>query len=160
VIQFDAAPAIPTDYTKLLEALSVEEIGLARAAGYVVDRTDPRSNVRRAGLDNLGQQVTRSDIRDWRTRIYTVWFCYIYENLLNIADPMGAIEEIILEFGAPGVLDIAGHRLGTLYAGAGSSDPLAASELQVQLEKLRSHYARGVELLGTVSSLTCESKVL
>jgi hypothetical protein len=160
VIQFDAAPAIPTDYIRLQEALSVEEIGLARAAGYVAEGTDPRSRVRRGGLDNSDELPPPDDVQDWRTRLYTVWFCYIYENLLNILKPMGAIEEIILEFGAPDVLDTAERRLGTLYAGAGSADPLSGSELQVQLEKLTPHYARGVELLGTVSSLTCESKVL
>jgi hypothetical protein len=154
VIQFDAAPAIPSNYPRLREALTAEEIGLARAAGYVADGTDPRSSVRRAGLDNLGEQPALDDIQDWRTRIYAVWFCYIYENLLNILKPMGAIEEIILEFGAPSVLDTAERRLGTLYAGAGGADPLSASQLRVQLEKLKPHYVRAVELLGTVSSLS------
>src|SRR5260370_41439 len=58
VIQFDAAPAIPSNYPRLLEALTLEEIGLARAAGFVADGTDPRSSVRRSGLDGLVAVVT------------------------------------------------------------------------------------------------------
>jgi len=150
VIQFDAAPAIPSDYPRLRHALSDEEINRAREAGYVADGMDLQIEVRRAGLDNCGELPPLDDILDWRIRVYVVWFCFIYENFLTILKPMGAIEEIILEFKAPNVLDTADRRLGTLYAGAGSEDPLPTSRLNAQLEELRPQYDRAIQILGTV----------
>jgi hypothetical protein len=79
--------------------------------------------------------------------MYIIWFCYIYENLGLIRKPSGAIEEIILEFKAPGTLDVSGRRLGTLYAGAGAADPLSALDLENRLEKLKPHYDKAIRLL-------------
>src|SRR5436305_2030574 len=68
VIQFDAAPPVPLDYP-LLRALTPEEIGLARAAGYVGEKVDPCEPVRRAGLNNYDAAPAEDDLRDWRTRM-------------------------------------------------------------------------------------------
>jgi hypothetical protein len=146
MIQFDVAPAIPADYHRL-RALTQEEIGHARSAAYVSDKSDPREPVRREGLNNYSDPYLGDDILDWRVRTYIIWFCYIYENLRLIRSPLEAIEEILLEFKAPEILDVPGRRLATLYAGIGGHDPLSEHDLINQLEKLRPHYDKAVKLL-------------
>ena len=55
------------------------------------------------------------DLRDWRTRAYAIWFCYVYENFLIIDKPAYSVEELILEFQSPDVLDTPGALLLDAY---------------------------------------------
>jgi hypothetical protein len=146
MIQFDAAPPVPLDYPRLV-ALAHGEVELARAAGYVAESVDPRQPVRRAGLDNYRERRAEDDLRDWRTRMYVIWFCYLYENFLLIDKPSYAIEELILEFQAQDVLDTPGRRLATLYAGAGGGEPTSLTKRSRQLQTLAPHYAKAITLL-------------
>lgn len=149
MIEFDAAPAIPLNYHRL-RALSPEEIQLARSSGYIAQSVDPSDPVRRTGIDNYSQPLL-GDIRDWRTRVYIIWFCYIYENLDKIAKPFEAVEEIIMEFRAPDVIDMPGRRLGTLYAGMGGTNPASVSERKHSQERLKPHYDKALALLRAES---------
>ena len=151
MISFTCVPAMPANYARL-RALSVAELALARADGYVDDAVDPRRPVNRAGKDFSFQPLPTDDIGDWRTKVFVIWFCYIYENLRELAKPMGAIEELITEFKAPSLLDISGKRLGTLYAGAGAADPLSANALEREVEDLRPHYDKAIVLLNSITS--------
>jgi hypothetical protein len=146
MLQFDAAPAIPLKYPHLT-VLTSEEVEQGRVAGYLAEIVDPREPVRRAGLDNYAELPADDDLQDWRTRIYVIWFCYVYENFLRIDKPLYAIEELILEFKAPDVLDTSDRRLATLYAGAGGWEPVSHSERARQLEVLKPHYAKAISLL-------------
>lgn len=146
MIQFDAAPAVPLDYPRLT-ALTTAEIEQARLAGYLASVAYAREPVRRAGLNNYTEPRADDDLQDWRTRMFIIWFCYIYENFLLIHQPCYAIEELILEFKAPGALDTLGRRLGTLYAGAGGSEPTSPAERTRLLQLLRPHYAVAIALL-------------
>ena len=146
MIQFDAAPGVPSNYHRL-RVLTMEEIERARFAGYVVDAGNPNEPVRRDGLDNCFDPCLVDDMLDWRIRMYIIWFCYIYENLELIPKPSGAIEEILLEFKAPEILDVTGRRLATLYAGAGATGPLPSHRVKDRLEKLRPHYDKAISLL-------------
>jgi hypothetical protein len=128
-------------------ALTAAEIELALAAGYVGKTSDPREPVCRAGLDNYLDQRADDDLTDWRTRMYVIWFCYVYENFLVIDKPAYAIEELILEFKAQDVLDLPERRLATLYAGAGGSEPTSMEERARGLEELKPHYSKAVKLL-------------
>jgi hypothetical protein len=152
VIQFDAAPPVPSRYPRL-NALTPTEIKQARVAGYVADEVDPSSSVRRAGIDNYAEPRADDDLRDWRTRMYVVWFCYVYENLSLIGQPLYALEELVLEFKAQDVLDLPGRRLATLYAGAGGHEPISSVDRSKQLHLLRPHYAKAAALLDSWSAL-------
>jgi hypothetical protein len=87
------------------------------------------------------------DLRDWRTRAYAIWFCYVYENFLIIDKPAYSVEELILEFQSPDVLDTPGARIATLWAGAGGSEPSSRSVRLRHVEALRPHYLKAVALL-------------
>ena len=147
MIRFDAAPPVPADYPRLY-LLSADEIGLARSAGYIADNVDPAAPVGRAGRDITYDPLPGDSLEDWRVRMYVIWFCYIFENFAVIQRPMGAIEELILEFRASEIIDIPGRRLGSLYAGAGADDPLPKSKLSWQLEQLRPHYLKAIARLA------------
>jgi hypothetical protein len=124
-----------------------EEIELARSSGYVADSVDPRETVRRAGLYNYFDPIPADDMLDWHTRVYVIWFCYIYENFHIIRKPLSAIEELIFEFRAPSVIDLPGRRLATLYAGTGHLDPLPTREADDTLQSLKPHYDLAISLL-------------
>jgi hypothetical protein len=146
MIEFEAIPAVPLAYPRLA-ALTPDETALARAAGYVAESVDPHAPVQRAGLNNYYEDRAEDDIRDWRTRMYVVWFCYLYENFLEVDRPLYALEELILEFQAQDVIDTPGHRLATGYAGAGGAEPSLLDERRRQLRLLEPHYAKAVALL-------------
>jgi hypothetical protein len=146
MIRFDAAPPVPLTYPRL-SALVPGEIERARAAGYVADKIDPGSPVKRAGTDNYAEPRANDDLHDWRTRMYVIWFCYLYENLLVVEKPLGAIEELILEFKAQDVLDTLDCRLATLYAGAGGDGPSSSAERSREVCFLKPHYTKAITLL-------------
>ena len=152
MIHFDAAPPVPVAYPRL-SALTSAEIELARAARYIEVKVDPREPVGRTGLDNAIEERANDDVRDWRTRIFIIWFCYLFENFLLIKKPLYALEELILEFKAQDVLDLPDRRLATLYAGAGAAEPTLSSERKRQLELLRPHYARAIDILDNWDAL-------
>jgi hypothetical protein len=150
MLHFDAAPPVPSDY-RWLCVLAGDEIERARAASYVADSVDPRALVNRPGLDNCSRNspsdiIPSDDMRDWRVRIYIVWFCYIYENFREIRRPLYAIEELIFEFRAPGVIDLPDRRIATLYAGSGAVS-LPHSDRQYVLQQLKPHYEKAINLL-------------
>lgn len=157
MIRFDAAPPVPADYPKL-QLLSADELTLARAYGYVADKVDPAAPVARAGRDITYDPLPGDTLDDWRVRMYVIWFCYIFENFAVIESPMGAIEELILEFRADENIDIPGRRLASLYAGAGAADPLAAAEMKAQIEELQLHYIKAVLLLAGNVERNAESR--
>lgn len=157
MIRFDAAPAIPVDY-RLLQALSADEIKLARQAGYVADSTNPSEEVSRAGIDIDRLEEYMPDdtsLSDWRIRAYVVWFCYIFENIRSIRRPISAIEELVYEFRAPSNLDFAASRIAGLYAGVGASD-LERDEIEFRgmIAHLELHYSKGLYLLRDFTSIT------
>ena len=81
--------------------------------------------------------------------MYVVWFCWVYEEFLLIGKPAYAIEELIMEFKAPEVIDLPDRRLGTLWAGAGGWEPTAMAERDSLLGSLKPHYLKAVGLLYT-----------
>ena len=143
MIEFSAAPAVPTDYSRL-KVLTEEEISKARILGYIADDADPRLQISRPGVSNDNEPLPRIDLGDWRTRMYIVWFCFIYENILIIQKPFYAIEELILEFKGLGALD---SNLASLYAGAGAWEPSSVTFRQNQRERLRPNYIKAVGML-------------
>ena len=151
MIHFHAAPPVPVDYPRL-QLLSADELTQARAYGYVADKVDPAAPATRAGRDITHDPLPGNSLEDWRVRMYVTWFCYIFENFAVIQRPMGAIEELVLEFRASDIIDLPGRRLGTLYAGAGSADPLTESELVKQTEELWPHFLKALARLDGADS--------
>jgi len=149
MLRFDCAPAMPAGYAKLM-FLSPGELGLARSHGYIGDQSDPGKVNFHAGQDATDLPLATNLLSDWRTRLYIIWFCYLYENLGVLPRPMGAIEELVLEFKAPAILDFRGRRIATLYAGAGADDPLSPEDLARELKALAPHYRLALSLLGSV----------
>ena len=149
MIKFTSLPAIPANYPRL-DALTPSEVSLARADGYIEDEVNVSEPVNRAGVDFSFQPLTTRDLGNWRTKVYLIWFCFVYENLSTMRKPMGAIEELITEFKAPDILDTGYTRLGSLYAGAGAADPLTSGDLQQEIVRLKTHYDRAVELLQSI----------
>lgn len=145
--QFDALPAIPMSYPRLT-ILKPDEINKAREAGYVAETSDPKTPVHRQGLDNYDEMYIDESPTSWRARMYAICFCYIYENILVIYKPSYAMEELILEFKAPSIIDLPHRRLATLYAGAGGAEPTSPSERLKDLESLKPHYEKAVAFLG------------
>ena len=143
VIQFHAAPPVPIDYP-LLATLTTQEIDRARAAGYVADKVDVRNPVLRPGVNNYDDPPAAEDLSDWRTRMYVVWFCFIYENFRLLSTPLYAIEELILEFKG---LDAIDYRLASLYAGVGSADPISPTKREKHLEFLKPCYDKAIRLI-------------
>jgi hypothetical protein len=147
MIQFDAAPGVPSSYQWLV-ALGAEEVAEAERRGYVMDKTDPSEPVCRPGIDNCFELIQDS-MQDWRARMYVIWFCYIFDHFEEISKPLFAIEEIILEFKAPDLVDLPGKRLGTLYAGAGGAEPVSKSNRARHVEFLTPHHAKAIAMLTT-----------
>jgi hypothetical protein len=145
VIQFDAAPAVPLSYARL-NALASKEIEHASAAGYVARNADPHMPVKRAGIAYYDHPI-EEDLRDWRARMYLVWFCYIYEQLLDIVKPLYAIEELVLEFQSLELIDTPDCRLASAFAGAGARDPVNHAERMRYRALLAPHYRKAVSLL-------------
>ena len=143
-MQFDAAPPVPVNYHRL-QSLTEEEVDQARSAGYV-EETANYDSVQRNGIDHYEYPYLEDNIFDWRVRMFIIWFCYIYENFSLIHKQLGAIEEIILEFKAPEIVDLPGRRLATLYAGAFYGD-LSDDGIAFQLGFLKPHYEKAIELL-------------
>jgi hypothetical protein len=95
--------------------------------GTTAQASDPRAPVLYACADPMccTREVTAqgNDMRFWRSRMYVVWFCYVYENLAAIPRPVFAIEERFLHFQS--------NLLGELaqpYAGAGACDENLSQE--------------------------------
>jgi hypothetical protein len=145
MIQFNAAPAVPSNYPRL-KLLTQEEIDNARIAGYVADEVDPQKPVKRAGLDNYDAPVPDIRLQDWRTRMCLIWFCYIYENFQIIPRPLYAVEELILEFKGLDALD---PRLASLYAGAGGWEPASTAKREKHLKQLKPNYTKAIHLLDS-----------
>lgn len=143
MIQFDAAPAVPIGYPRL-RLLTRGELDNARALGYVSEEVDPREPVKRSGLDNSDSPIPGKSLQDWHTRMYIIWFCYIYENFQIIDRPLSAIEELILEFKG---LDAIDPKLGSLYAGAGGWRISSSADREKHIERLNSNYIKAVQLL-------------
>jgi hypothetical protein len=148
---------MPAGYAKLM-FLSPGECGFARSHGYIGDHGDPGGDPGQAnghaGLDASDLPLATNLLSDWRTRLYIIWFCYLYENLGALPRPMGAIEELVLEFKAPAILDFRGRRIATLYAGAGADDPLSPEDLARELKALAPHYRLALSLLGSIEPST------
>ena len=145
MLYFDAAPAVPLSYSRL-KVLTAAEISIAQASGYVGEEADLEVNQKRPGLAYDDDFVPDDSLTDWRTRMYIVWFCYIYENFTAVRKPFFAIEELILEFRG---LDALHPNFGSLYAGAGGWEPLSPEAHQKALAWLEPLYFKAIYLLGT-----------
>ena len=145
MIQFDAVPGVPSSY-QWITALDAEEVAEARSRGYVVDKADPSEPVCRPGIDNYFE-LFEDSIQDWRARMYVIWFCYIFDYFEELSKPLYAIEELILEFKAPSLIDLPDKRLGTLYAGAGGAEPVSKFNRMRHIELLTPHYNKAIALL-------------
>jgi hypothetical protein len=73
-----------------------------------------------------------------------LWFCFIYENFLDIRRPLLAIEELILEFKGLGMID---PMLASLYAGAGAADSSSNYERAMQRNRLEPYYKKARKLV-------------
>ena len=142
--RFNGVPVIPANYPRV-RVLTEDEIDQARSFAYVAGTSDPRTPARREGADTSLAPYHSYDISDWRIRIYIVWFCYIFQNYNLIHDPRTAICELILEFKAPDIVDLACSRLASLYSGAGIS-PLSDYERKSDIEYLKPHYEKAIRL--------------
>ena len=142
MIQFDAAPPVPSSYARLV-VLTAEEVAEARRRGYIEDDVDPSAPVRRRGLDMSQTAVESDDIEDWRARMYCLWFCYVFENFNAVRRPLSAVEELFLEF-QTNILD----DLAQLYAGAGAQCPIPMSERVPQQRQLKRYYDLAIRLLA------------
>jgi hypothetical protein len=84
-----------------------------------------------------------NDMGFWRSRMYVVWFCYVYEKLAAIPRPVSAIEELFLHFRSHLLGDLA-----PLYAGAGACDEnLSQEELKKHATSLKRYYSEAILLL-------------
>lgn len=152
MIRFDGAPAVPLTYPHL-SALTAEEIKYAIDFGYVSPEEQPGAAVNRKGRNYPGVDVAKNDLRDWRSRMCIIWFCYIYENFDVIRRPLMAIEELVLEFGGIPMVD---DSLDYLYAGAGGSDAggsdiVSEVELERHIKFLKPRYERATRLMAIIS---------
>ena len=146
---FVAAPPIPSSYLKLA-ALNENEIAEARRYGYIADDTDPSAPVGRECSDPLLCTVEMTehgnDIRAWRSRIYVIWFCYVFENIEAIRRPLYAVEELFLHFQSNLIVELA-----QMYAGAGGLEEMSSPQEIAYLKAgLRRHYTRAIDLLDQV----------
>lgn len=116
---------------------------------------DPQQPVRRAGLDTSTYKPAGNSLTDWRARIYVVWFCYVYENFRMLDKPFYAIEELILEFKAPELLDLPDRRLASLYVGAGGGEPYPLAARDLELARLTPHYVKATKLLDNWGIARC-----
>ena len=137
---------VPLGYIRL-RVFTPEEVNYAVAAGYVVRPEEGAKTENASAACSPNRSRPKDDISDWRTRMYVVWFCYIYEHLKEIEKPLQAIEQIVLEFRAPTVIDAPGRFIGSLYAGMGGTDPVPARERDRQLKMLKPHYEKAIALL-------------
>lgn len=140
--KFHALPPVPETY-KHLKAFTAAELMQAYNLGYIEKNGQTKDDV-----DCDYDTITADDMKDWRTRFSTVWFCFVFENLLNIEHPSYAIEELILELKATDIIDVLNRRLATLYAGAGGS-PVPDLEKRKQDHLwLQPHYDFALSLLN------------
>jgi len=123
MLKFTSAPAVPKGYY-LLRALSDAEVIQAEKYSYVVEISDPSKFVNRNGIDISFEDRSPAELSDWRVRMYLVWLCYIYDIFFELRNPLGAIEELILEFRNPIIVDRGTKSLGQIYVGAGAEDPI------------------------------------
>ena len=143
---FERAPKIPCDYMRL-NVLSPDELTMAVTARYVAGPIRDGSELV-GKVDAHDYRKAEDNLIDWRTRIYVVWFCYIYENMMRIDTPLEAIETIVSEFRAPSVIDTPGRGLGALYAGMGATNPVSGAQRERHIQLLKPHYDKAIALLG------------
>ncbi len=146
MLQFNGATAIPIGYQRLT-ALTHAEIEESRRRGYIELDVNPFARVKRKGIDIYQTDLPAEDVCVWQTRVFLVWFCYVYENFIILAEPLYAVEELVLEFRGPEILDKPQKRLATLYAGAGGEKTPLLEERLRELISLAEHYQTAVDLL-------------
>jgi hypothetical protein len=147
MLEFERLPPVPAQYFRLA-ALSPDELAEARRSEYISDAPESGAQIRRSGIDSSTTGVREHEVRDWRVRMYAIWFCYVYENFTTIEQPLYAIEELFLEF-QTNILNSDGEIWGLAqrYAGAGAWDP-TAEELETYHNDLRSYYDNARRLLS------------
>jgi hypothetical protein len=72
---------------------------------------------------------------------------YVYEHWFEIARPLFAVEELILEFLSCGLIDTPDCDLAAYYAGAASCEPVSPPVRRSHHDHLAPHYRKAVDLL-------------
>jgi hypothetical protein len=144
---YRALPGVPIDYPRLA-ALNPEEIADARRRGYITDLPDVSDDVCRNGEAHWFEDPAGDDIRNWRVRMYAIWFCYFYENFSVMKRPFAAMEELIQVFKGTPITDESEPHLGSLYAGAHAWTD-SPENRQYNMNELRPHYKKVLTVLGT-----------
>jgi hypothetical protein len=149
MLNFTAAPAVPKDYY-LLHALDDAELARAEKYGYVSDTSFPGELVNRSGIDISFEDRSSENLTDWYIRMYLIWLCYIFENFLELQNPLGAIEELVLEFRSPTLIDHGPFSLGTTYVGAGAEGPITRERAEKEKNRIKPYYNDAKALLRSL----------
>jgi hypothetical protein len=146
MLKFTSAPAVPKNYY-LLRALNDVELAQAEKYGYVSDTSDPGQLVSRNGIDISFEDRSSEKFSDWYIRMYLIWTCYLFEHFFELRNPLGAIEELILEFRSPTIIDNGRHSLGTTYVGAGGEGPITRERTKIEKNRIQPYYNDAKEIL-------------
>lgn len=143
---FERLPAIPGDYPRL-SALTDRELDLMRRSAYLGSSDGAIRSLPRAGIELGPSHPCLQAPNDTCGRIFIVWFCFLYERFMTLEAPLAALEELVLEFGAPSMLDTPDCALGQDYAGAAGAEPVSDEERARHRRWLAPPYAKAVDLL-------------
>ena len=149
MLKFTAAPAVPKDYY-LLQALNDTELVQAEKYGYVSDAAFPDQVVNRRGIDISFEDRSSEELTDWYIRMYLIWLCYLFEHFCELRNPLGAIEEIVLEFRSPTLIDRGPHSLGTIYVGAAAEGQITRERAENEKKVLIPYYNDAKAILNRV----------
>tara|TARA_R110002110_G_scaffold286844_2_gene501163 strand:+ start:64 stop:549 length:486 start_codon:yes stop_codon:yes gene_type:complete len=156
---FKDTPTIPTDYQRLIDALSQDEIASAITAGYIAKEMTASPLV--TNSITLSTELSLPDnipdtLDDWRNRIFLVWFCFIYEKFTHLPRPLCALEDVFLELqGGPSEFDRHLSRMCELYAGCGAwelEEVERANGYQRHTDFLLPYYQSAIHLLESCAT--------
>ncbi|WP_374544471.1 hypothetical protein [Rhodoblastus sp.] len=133
-----------------MRALNDVEMEQAERYGYISNAACPSQAVNRSGIDISFEDRHSDELSDWRVRMYLIWLCYIYEKFRELKSPLGAIEELILEFRAPTIIDRGYYGLGQIYVGAGAEDPITRERVEKELITLQPFYEEARQTLARI----------
>jgi len=137
MLWFDGAPAIPSNLLGC--ACCPRRKWRWPVRSYVADTAaDPSEPVRRPASTTVPTRRLSAICRLARLDVCHLVLLHL-RNFCVIRMPLMAIEELILEFKAPNVLDTPDRRIASLYAGAGAEDPISEPERASEVQELKPH---------------------